>query len=242
MRQVSILIRSKSRVVLATFAVALCLVSGMGERAAQPALAEAPPHVEMAVALPGEPTLAALPARFPEPLPLTEPLLGDSRARPRPIAGLGSLAMLDVQAFTTDVDDPVIPCLGGQGHQSAWFSYTSGGYGLLVFDTARVGAAYDGAVAVWVEQPDDSLRLVTCGASVSGGARPQVDVAAQPGVTYLIEVVAKDPGARWLRLWVHACSALPLPPQALGLCAYPGPATRPEPPYITRLPLALCPN
>ena len=161
--------------------------------------------------------------------PLPASLLGDDRDTARPIDGLGSATPLYVHDFTTAVDDPVLPCIVGQGYSSVWLSYTAAGHGLLVFDTNTNGTTYDTAIAVWVEQPDDTLRLVTCATGPGGAGRATVDVAAQPGETYLIEVVALQEGASWLKVWLHACSSLPLPPQAPGQCAYPGPETLTEP-------------
>lgn len=172
---------------------------------------------------------------------LATPVLGDDRAVPKPIDGLGSATILYVRNFTTAGDDPELPCIEGQGHQSAWLSYTATGYGLLVFDTNTDGTDYDTALAVWVEEPGSALRLVTCATGPGGVGRASTDVAAQPGVTYLIQVVALSEGASWLKVWLHACSALPLPPQPPGQCAYPGPETLTAPACVVGIPVVSTP-
>jgi hypothetical protein len=172
---------------------------------------------------------------------LATPVVGDDRAVAKAIDGLGSATILYVRHFTTAGDDPDLPCIEGQGHQSAWLSYTAGGHGLLVFDTNTDGTNYDTALAVWVEEPGGALRLVTCATGPNGAGRASADVAAQPGATYLFEVVALQEGAAWLKVWLHACSALPLPPQPPGQCAYPGPETLTEPACVVGIPIGRTP-
>ena len=93
----------------------------------------------------------------------------------------------DVAGATTAVDDPFFNCGGGgQKYKTVWFRYTAPQAEVLTIDT--FGSTYDTVLAVWTGSRG-SLVSVACNDD-SGGAQSRVQVAANAGATYYVEVAS----------------------------------------------------
>jgi hypothetical protein len=94
---------------------------------------------------------------------------------------------VDATLATTAFDDPYVPCQGGQGLNSVWYSFTAGANIPVGFDT--IGSDYMNAIAVYTGTRG---ALTPVGCSWSGDRSNSFGLNAQQGVTYYIEVTANS--------------------------------------------------
>ena len=91
----------------------------------------------------------------------------------------------DMRAATSAPDDPLLPCISGQGSHSAWYGYVPSSDGTLTANT--FGSDYDTLLAVWSGQPG-ALQNAACNDNSGGGLQSSVQVGVTAGKSYYIEV------------------------------------------------------
>ena len=100
----------------------------------------------------------------------------------------------DFVQSTVAVDDPVIPCNGGPGWKTIWYTFVPTVYGEATIDT--IGSQFDTVLAVWTGVRG-SLQHVACNDDAVGTTYniSVVKVTLRPGVRYYIEVAQYTGGS-----------------------------------------------
>jgi hypothetical protein len=100
------------------------------------------------------------------------------------------VTLTNVDEATESVSDPILSCVGNQGKDSVWFTFTPSSSGEVSISTANSG--YDTVLALFSGGPGGtSLTELGCNNN-SGGQTSALKMLLRGGVKYYVEVVRKS--------------------------------------------------
>ena len=128
------------------------------------------------------------------------------------ISGLPYSNNQDVAGFTTDIDDPAVPCIFemDKGSLTAWYRFSPTQNGTIKVSTE--GSGYDTALAVWTGTRG-SLTNVGCNDDANQGLHSELTIIVSSGVTYFIEIVSYHELPSNTSLALSVRTAAPLEPE-----------------------------
>ncbi len=97
----------------------------------------------------------------------------------------------DITTATSAADDPALPCASAPGAQSTWYRFTPTVSGRALISTA--GSDFDTILAVWTGTRGSLVSQACDDNALGHQSEVQLDLLA--GVTYTLEVAAKNPVA-----------------------------------------------